>query len=377
MDDLDPILTDTLRPDLPPPPPVEEIRARGRHIRRRRQIAYTAASVAAIVLVVGTGMALQSWMVDNDVVVDPVGPDTPTGDAPAGDDPSKVDASEATGPEPSQREGVALPAGDLIVHQRAFDIYAVTLEGEEIPIFQAPTIEVSPDVSPDGQRILFSSGDGDNFDLFVMAIDGTDVTQLTDTPTDPEFEARWSPDGTRIVYMRRNVAEERSEIWTMRADGSGQTALYTDADASLVPTWSPDGSAIAFTSYVGESFDVWIMDADGSDARRVTDLPNDEWNSVWSPDGRFLTFSAHPDGGDRDLYVVEVESGEVSLLLDTELDATGPMWHPNGTRLAYELNRQIWLVAVSATGSGFEVGDPVRVTTSPEQHGAPTWRVGG
>ena len=82
----------------------------------------------------------------------------------------------------------------------------------------------------------------DNFDdVWTIDADGTDLTRLTHSPAF-EFDPSWSPDGTQIAY--RSDRGDESEIWVMNADGTGQRRLT----AGLSPAWSPDGSSIAYAS---------------------------------------------------------------------------------------------------------------------------------
>jgi TolB protein len=96
------------------------------------------------------------------------------------------------------------------------------------------------DLSSFSGRIAF-----DNFeDVWTIDADGADLTQLTRAPY-PEFDPSWSPDGTEIAFRSERSGEP--EIWIMNADGTGQRRL-TDG---LSPAWSPDGSLIAFSGVRG------------------------------------------------------------------------------------------------------------------------------
>ena len=76
--------------------------------------------------------------------------------------------------------------------------------------------------------------------------EGTDLTRLTHSPG-PDFDPSWSPDGTQIAF--RSERSGQPEVWVMNADGTGQRQLA----AGLSPAWSPDGSLIAFSGRAGLS----------------------------------------------------------------------------------------------------------------------------
>src|SRR5215210_3639491 len=91
-----------------------------------------------------------------------------------------------------------------------------------------------------------------------------------------------------------------SDIYTMKADGSGQINLTNTGGTYECPTWSPDGSRIAY----GRGSRVWIMNADGSNKTQIT---NDVANCPsWSPDGSKIAFH-RSDGNRTDIYVMNVD----------------------------------------------------------------------
>jgi Tol biopolymer transport system component len=96
--------------------------------------------------------------------------------------------------------------------------------------------EHNPSWSSDGTKIAFDSKPGQysaDMDIYVMAPDGSGLTNLTNTPTLREADPAWSPDGTKIVYARLDPEVGTWGIWTMNADGTDQTNLN-------VPGTQPD-----------------------------------------------------------------------------------------------------------------------------------------
>ena len=74
----------------------------------------------------------------------------------------------------------------------------------------------------------------------------------------------WSPDGRRIAFSSfRDVRDGAPGIYVMDADGKNQTKLTNDNYPNQWPTWSPDGRRIAFSSFRGVRWDIFVMDADG------------------------------------------------------------------------------------------------------------------
>jgi Tol biopolymer transport system component len=129
----------------------------------------------------------------------------------------------------------------------------------------------------------------------VVQADGSGERRLTDTPG-ANYEADWSPRNNRIVFTStRNGGPP--QIYVMNADGSGATRL-TDTppyDGARQPMWSPDGTRIAFV----REENIWTMNADGTSAARLTrrDGYTAAHHPAWSPDGSLIVFSADNDFG--------------------------------------------------------------------------------
>lgn len=105
-----------------------------------------------------------------------------------------------------------------------------------------------PQVSPDGSKIVFcryKTGDYSSpSSVWVMNIDGTNVTELSSNPNQRMFNPSWSPDGRRIVYQAANKkggGYNTSDIFVMDADGGNLTQLTTNDSSDMSPVWSSDG----------------------------------------------------------------------------------------------------------------------------------------
>jgi len=141
-------------------------------------------------------------------------------------------------------------------------------------------------VMPSPERIAFCSDRDGNWEIYVMNADGTGQTRLTNNPL-PDLEPAWSPDGTKIAFVRGNPESwpsgfEDWDIWVMNADGTGQTQLTSSIRHESGPTWSPDGTKIAFTKGIpgeDEPCEIWVMNSDGSGQTAL--IGNPSWNDVW------------------------------------------------------------------------------------------------
>jgi hypothetical protein len=126
-----------------------------------------------------------------------------------------------------------------------------------------------------------------------MNTDGSDPVRLTDFADGPKdsYAPTWSPDGTQIAFVRGDIPSGGpGELWAMDPDGSNTHLLLADPLADF-PSWSPDGTRIAFEAGDFPEVRVAVLDvATGA----VNDL-GAGFHPIWSPDGSRLAISI-PDG---------------------------------------------------------------------------------
>ncbi|MFN8548592.1 MAG: hypothetical protein U0527_11685 [Candidatus Eisenbacteria bacterium] len=117
----------------------------------------------------------------------------------------------------------------------------------------------------------------------------------------------WAPDGHAIVFASNRTGV--AQLWEVAADGGEPTQLTFDAEHEAVePAWSPDGKAIAFArAAVGnlEDHDLWVMRVDGGQLRQLTFGGANDRDPAWSPAGDKIAFSSNASG-EYNLWVLEV-----------------------------------------------------------------------
>lgn len=205
----------------------------------------------------------------------------------------------------------------------------------------------NPSWSPQGDRILFERDTGTNrLDIFVINVDGTGETNLTNAPSWDSSPA-WSPDESRIVFASNRHEGPEScddetrledcnlEIWVMNLDGSNPVRLTYEPGIDAFPDWSPDGTRIVFHTArdgdlsSGEGFEVYVMNADGTNQLNLTNHPGLDGHPNWSPDGTRIVFISNRDDDpiDNDIYLINPDGTNLTRLT-TSQNGRHSMW-PN------------------------------------------------
>jgi len=148
----------------------------------------------------------------------------------------------------------------------------------------------------------------------------------------------WSPDGSQIAFSSNRSGS--FDLWIIAGTGGTPTQLTEGEADDLQPAWSRDGSAIAFVSDRGGSRDIWAISATGGAAQQVTQLPGEEGNPTWSPNGDLIAFSAEVDGN-VDVWVVRVATGEVSRVTSSPFRDAEPTWSPDGSAIVFSSDGQL------------------------------------
>jgi len=246
----------------------------------------------------------------------------------------------------------------------------------------------SPALSPDGKTIAFVGSTADSVgNVYLRAVDGGQPLLLARDAT----SGAWMPDGGAIVFSSNNgrlwripvtggtphavtssaetvatpavarhgnslayvVSDRMDTFW--RIDLSGKippvaapaVRLENSARGQWDPSYSPDGSRIAFGSNRGGFKEVWVADSEGRTAVQLTRFESDSGSPRWSPDGSWIAFDSRPNGN-ADIFVIRPDGGRPRRITTYAGEDVEPSWSRDGRWIYFMSMRsgeqQIWKV---------------------------------
>lgn len=188
--------------------------------------------------------------------------------------------------------------------------------------------------SPDGKSIYLamSMGSG-SADIYKINLAGDILNRLTKGPAGAiNVEPSLSPDGSKIAFSSERGG--RPMIYVMNSDGSNLKRLTFQGEYNSSPSWSPDGKKIAFAGQDQGNFDVFVMDADGSNIVRVTSAkkangrPAHNEDPSFSPDSRFVVYTSNRTGKNQ-IYISNIEGTEERRVTNDSHNYYKPKWSRN------------------------------------------------
>ncbi len=228
--------------------------------------------------------------------------------------------------------------------------------GEETPLTDPNNQAEGDSFSPDSEWIVFWMvlKGKQTSDIYKIRRDGSDLTQLTNTPGAHEFDPAWSNDGKKIAYNYYDTEIQRFVLNVMDADGKNVKTIYDGGFGAATeqfppgnydPSWSPDDQWIVFERTIRYDEEngragVWHILRIRSDGSEVIDLSemgghgnNAEYLPSFSPDGMLIVFSSRygpkePAQVSLNIFIMDLHGGSLIQVTDSPYWDDGAVWIP-------------------------------------------------
>ena len=258
------------------------------------------------------------------------------------------------------------PDSREVVYSMAGSLWRQDVNSEGgVQLTDGPGYDYEPDWSPDGKSVVYCSYQKDAIELWLLNLETGKTQQLTEGGA-VNVEPRWSPDGKRIVYVS-TAYNKRFHIFAadvrdgkleevVRLTGETKSDLpryyYSAFDMEISPVWSRDGQEILFVSNRGHIHGTggfWRMKAHAGAEPREIRYEETNWKARpdFSPDGSRIIYSSYLGRSWHQLWVMPASGGDVFPVSYGDWDETNVRWSPDGGQLAYISNRngntELWL----------------------------------
>jgi len=267
-------------------------------------------------------------------------------------------------PPPHQTDQIVFAGagGIWTMHSDAADVHQLTSDGG-----------IQPEVSRDGQKVAYtrklpmpSTPNQTYSRIWVMNADGSDQHEVFSVPViDPnkpeplenirDSSPTWSPDGSQIAFIRNGGFLVPLGIMVMNADGGGGHRIVNESEPRLGKlAWSPDGTTIAYEYLFHDSTThIDLANADGSGSRCCLTGEHTPFNSArdyepaWSPDSAQIAYYGNVSQGKPGIWLINADGSNArQLTLGADDD---PSFSPNGARVAFSRGGTIWTMGSDGT----------------------------
>lgn len=213
------------------------------------------------------------------------------------------------------------------------------------------TISLSPRVSPDNTRVAFSSLGKNGWSIRMYSLV---LGRMVAFPSwgGTTVSPSWSSDGTKLAFSSDRGGDP--DIYVTDASGAAPRRVTAFRGPDVSPTWNPKTNmGLAWVSGRTRLPQIYIMDADGANVTRMTDGGYASAPS-WSPNGQFLTFAwnrSYGPGapGGEDIYIMDIASKHWIQLTHEQGANDFPSWAPDNRHIVFQRDDQIWSMLADGT----------------------------
>jgi hypothetical protein len=246
------------------------------------------------------------------------------------------------------------PDSKEVVYSMAGSLWRQKLDSKEaVQLTDGDGYDYQPDWSPDGKSIIYVSYQKDAMELWLLDVASGKTAQITGGGA-VNVEPRWSPDGRRVAFVSTSF-NKRFHIFradlragklenVVRLTGETRSDLpryyYSPYDMEINPVWTRDGQEILFVSNRGHIHGTggfWRMKAEPGAAPREIHYEETSWKARpdFSPDGSRMVYSSYLGRQWHNLWVMPAGGGDAFPISYGDWDETLARWSPDGKQLAF------------------------------------------
>lgn len=220
--------------------------------------------------------------------------------------------------------------------------------------------------------------DEEGAELYSANPDGSDLSRLTDT-----YQNEWWSDASQkgTIYISSDYGKSErfggSEIFALKSNGEFNRITFSEDTSSfnIYPRVSPDDSKLLYCSNClgsGVNSEIILIEPDGSNAVNLTNHPSADKYGSWSPDGTKVLFQSNRSGNFQ-LFIIDIDSGELTQLTDNEGDNIHGDWSVNN-QIVFISDRdgEYELFTMNADGT-----DQRQITFNEDKDVLPSWSPDG
>lgn len=220
-----------------------------------------------------------------------------------------------------------------------------------------------------GTRIFFVSNRSGFKEVYACDFDGEGLEQITSSKS-ISLTPVPSPDGSRLAFTDYRTGQPKLNIMTL---ADRKVRMVSQRGVSIDPGWRNSGEVATTLSFEGDQ-EIYLARADGSLARRITNSRGIDVSPSFSPDGTKMAFVSSRNGLPQ-IFVLDLSNGQTRRLTYAGRYNTQPSWSPAGDKIAFstwEKNGEINIFTINTDGSGLR-----QLTRGSRENEAPSWSPGG
>ena len=219
-------------------------------------------------------------------------------------------------------------------------LYTMTPDGQNVQLLDIPGLPANalidlPVWYPTVNKYLTTVTTSIDSEIYIFDRDGSNLTNLSNSPGFFDSTATISPDGQYITFV---TVEYDLDVMLMKIDGSGRTNLSVHAARDAHPVWAPDSMHIFFSSNRGGTPNIYTITRDGAEVSNVSQGSGQDGDFSISPDGKRVVFDSDRAGG-LDIFVVDTNGENLANLTNNPSRDAEPLWSPDGAKIAFRSDR--------------------------------------